>query len=284
MISRRQFIKSTGLAAAALSLTPGFLKAMPVKKNIGLQLYTVRDQLGKDLPGTLKAVAEIGYTWLEAAGYNEGKFYGLAPKEFRKMVEDLGMTLVSSHVSFGTEQLQQVADAHNELGVSYVVYPWMSMPAQPTRDDYTRAAELFNELGEGCNQAGLKFGYHNHDFEFVRIDDTTGFDILVEMTKPGSVCFEADLYWMKYAGVDPMDYFNKYPGRFELWHVKDMDNTTERKFAPVGSGIINFAEIFENKNVSGMKYFFVEQDTCYEDPLKSVATSLSNLEKLVYSK
>jgi sugar phosphate isomerase/epimerase len=282
MITRRTFIKTTSLASLSAMLAPNLLKASPRKKHIGLQLYTLRDLINKDLQGTLASVADIGYTWLEAAGYNDGKFYGLAPAEFRTMVNDLGMKVVSSHASFMPEQGRQVIDAHLELGVSYVVYPWKSMPELPTRDDYSKAADLYNMLGEACKREGLKFGYHNHDFEFVKIDDTTGYDLLLRLTEPGSVTFEADLYWMVFAGVDPLSYFRKYPGRFELWHVKDMEDNPEKDFAPVGTGMINFEETFDQEDKTGLVYFFVEQDQCKLDPLESISISYKNLKSIVY--
>jgi sugar phosphate isomerase/epimerase len=281
MMTRRNFLKTTTLATSSVMLAPGLLKASSLKKDIGLQLYTLRDLISKDLKGTLGKIAETGYTWLEAAGYNDGKFYNLRPSEFRKITEDYGLKVISSHTAFTPDKIQQVVEAHLELGVYYVVYPWMSMVEKPILDDYLKAAALMNELGELCSRSGLKFGYHNHDFEFVKIGDTTGFDILVTETKDKYVCFEADLYWMKYAGVDPVDYFRKYPGRFELWHVKDMDDSPDRSFAPVGSGIIDFKNIFGYKDISGMSYFFVEQDNCKGDPLESIATSFKNLSQIL---
>jgi sugar phosphate isomerase/epimerase len=282
MITRRSFIKTTTLATASALIMPGMLKAAPAKKDIGLQLYTVRDQMNSDLRGTLQKVAGIGYTWLEAAGYNDGKFYGMAPSEFRALVNGLGMQLISSHVSFSPEQSKQVIDAHLELDVPYVVYPWISMPEIPAADDYSRAASLFNKLGEDCKKEGLKFCYHNHDFEFKKIGETTGYDMLFDLTSPEFVCFEADIYWMTYANADPEGYFRKYPGRFELWHVKDMENTTERDFAPVGEGIIPYRNYFKDSaRKAGMKYFFVEQDRCKLAPLESVAISYTNLKKIL---
>jgi sugar phosphate isomerase/epimerase len=282
MITRRKFIRNTTFFAVGLAALPSALRGSPFRKNeIGLQLYTVRDALNKDLKGTLEKVSRIGYTWLEAAGFGDRKFYGLAPGEFKKMVHDLGMEVISSHVGFTPEQSRQVIDAHLELGVDYLVYPWISMPKKPTRDDYRRSAELFNRLGEECNRAGLKFGYHNHDFEFVKIEDTTGYDIFLNQTDPELVCFEADLYWMKFAGVNPEDYFSNYPGRFDLWHVKDMEDSPERSFAEIGTGVIDFKKMFKLKAVAGMSYFFVEQDACKRDPLESIAISYNNLHKII---
>jgi sugar phosphate isomerase/epimerase len=263
-------------------LAPGMIKAASGKKDIGLQLYTLRDLISKDLKGTLEKVAATGYTWLEAAGYSEGKFYGLEPSELKKMINGLGMEIMSSHVSFSPENIAQVIDAHLELGASYMVYPWMSMPENPSVSDYSRQADLFNQLGEACNKSGLKFGYHNHDFEFVKIGDTTGYDILLKMTNPGTVCFETDIYWMHYANIDPMQYFKTYPGRFELWHIKDMENSPGRGFCEVGEGIIPYSDYFDKySNDAGMKYFFIEQDTCKLDPLESIRISYYNLKKII---
>lgn len=282
MITRRTFIKTTTLATASALVVPGLLKCAAPGKYIGLQLYTVREQMKKDLPGTLQQVARIGYTWLEAAGYKDGKFYGMAPAEFKQMVNELGMKLISSHVAFNKDQSQQVIDAHLELGVPYVVYPWMSMPEQPSKEDYYIKADLFNELGESCKNAGLKFGYHNHDFEFVKIGETTGYDILMDKTEPELVFMEADIYWMRYANVDPLLYFREYPGRFDIWHVKDMEDSPERGFAEVGEGTIPYAIYFNEATLdSGMKFFFVEQDRCKIDPLKSIEISYKNLRKII---
>jgi sugar phosphate isomerase/epimerase len=281
-MKRRTFIRTTTLATVSTLMVPGMLKASPLKKDIGLQLYTLRNSMQLDLPGTLKNIAGTGYTWLEAAGYNEGKFYGFLPREFKQMVEDLGMQMISSHASINPGEQQLAIDSHLELGVAYIVHPWMSMPETPSRDDYSRVAEQFNRAGEACKKAELRFGYHNHNFEFVKIDDTTGYDLLLTLTDPDKVCFECDLYWMTYAGIDPLDYFSKYPGRFELWHVKDMENNTERDFAPVGKGIIDFYRIFKSKDLAGMEYFFVEQDECKIDPFDCVQISYKNLQKIAY--
>ena len=143
-------------------------------------------------------------------------------------------------------------------------------------------ADLLNQLGEACHQAGLKFGYHNHDFEFVKIDDSTGYDLLLEKTDPGSVCFEADIYWMIFANADPLHYFRKYPGRFDLWHVKDMEDSPERGFTAVGEGKIPYHDYFDKVDrISGMEYFFIEQDTCKIDSLESVSISYNNLVKIL---
>jgi sugar phosphate isomerase/epimerase len=283
-MKRRNFLKTSTLAASSVILLPGCLKFARDRNGIGLQLYTIRDHIANDLKGTLEKVSAIGYNYLEAAGYSDGKFYGLQPKEFRRIAEDLGMKLISSHAAIKPDQIQQAIDAHLELGVPYIVYPWMSMPEKPSLEDYASKAELFNTFGEACSHAGLKFGYHNHDFEFIKIDDNTGYDILLEMTDPKAVCFEADIYWMTFAKVDPVHYFNKYPGRFELWHVKDMEDSPERGFTEVGEGTIPYEKYFDEADrISGMKYFFIEQDSCKIDPLESAAISYTNLVNILKS-
>lgn len=254
---------------------------MPGKPGIGLQLYTVRDAMNTDLQGTLKAISEIGYTWLETAGYGDGLFYGLPPEEFRNIVEDLGMELVSSHATFSPDQQRQVIDAHAVLGVKYLVYPVLPVEGRETADDYRKAAQRLNNIGESCLNSGIRFGYHNHDFEFDTFDGRKGFDFLLEETDPELVFFQADLYWMIYVGIDPEGYFNLYPGRFKHWHVKDMEDSPERSFAEVGTGVIDYAEIFKMKEKAGMEYFFVEQDICKRDPLESIAISYDHLLNII---
>ena len=282
MITRRTFIKTTTFASVAAMFGPGMLKAANNEKDVGLQLYTVRDQIARDLPGTLRGISRIGYSWLEAAGYDNGTFYGMAPAEFRKIVNDFGMKVVSSHAMFSEVEQEQAIAAHAELGAEYLIFPGFPVPEHKAKDDFLKAAARLNTIGDACNKSGIKFGYHNHAFEFVEFGNTKGFDIMLTSTDPQKVCFESDIYWMIYAGVDPLKYFRDYAGRFELWHVKDMEAGEKKEFAPVGTGIIDFKPIFVQKERAGMVYFFVEQDDCKIDPLESVKISYSNLKKIVY--
>ena len=277
MISRRNFIKTTALTAAASAFFPRFLQAAQKKVDIGLQLYTVRDQLKEDFTGTLRKLKKIGYTWLEAAGYSDGQFYGMSPAQFRKAVEDLGMKVISSHATFSADKQKEAIAAHVELGVKYLVYPGFPIPEHKTKDDFIKAAARLNAIGAACSKVGITFGYHNHDFEFIEMGDTRGYDFLLNYTEPEMVCFESDIYWMAYAGIDPMTYFGKYPGRFELWHVKDMKDGPDKGLTEVGTGIIPYAELFKSSDPAGMKYFFIEQDDCEMDPIESVEISYQNL-------
>lgn len=255
---------------------------MPKEQQIGLQLYTVRDAMQNDIPGTLKQIASIGYNTLEVAGYSNGKFYGMEPLEFKTMVEDFGMKVTSSHAMFEEIEAGKAIEAHKRLGVDYLVFPVFPFRVHEAEDDYKQAAAILNRTGELCNEARIRFAYHNHDFEFELFGDQTGYDILMKNTMPDKVTFELDLYWAWYAKQDPIDLFYQYQGSFELWHVKDMTPMPEKTFAPVGTGIIDFQQIFNEQKASGMKDFFVEQDVCSIDPIESIKISYDNLNKLTF--
>jgi sugar phosphate isomerase/epimerase len=291
MNSRRSFLKTTALVAAGSLIFPYDILAEK-KGTVGLQLYTLRSELEKDLNGTLKKVSELGYNCLEAAGYKEGKFYGLKGKEFKALVNSMGMVLPSSHlVAEKTTpdtpldiltNMQAAVDDAAELGVKYLVYAYLRPDERKNLDDYKRYAEQFNKAGEICKKAGIQFSYHNHDFEFLKLDGQMPYDLLLKETDPELVKMELDLYWITKAGYDPLQYFKNHPGRFKLWHVKDMENTAEKSFTEVGNGTINFQPIFNAAKQSGMEYFFVEQDKCKGSPLDSIKTSYMNLKKIKF--
>src|SRR5664280_1727116 len=262
MSNRRNFLKTTAAFATASMILPlgAFTQE---KKTIGLQLYSVRDKLQKDLKGTLEKLAKIGYNSLEAAGYNatDGTFYGMAAKPFIDLVNGLGMTLNSSHTTFELDMAEKVIAATAATGAKYIIYPFLAEKFRSNLDGWKATAEKFNKMGEIAKKNGIRFGYHNHAFEFEKIDGQLPFDLLLTQTDPSLVTFEMDLYWVTRGGYNPLDLFKKYPGRFELWHVKDMVKTDDMFFAPVGTGRIDFASIFAEKKTAGMKYFFVEQDS-----------------------
>ena len=271
METRRSFIRKTGLAVTAVGLAPSFA-CMKYAPYTGLILYTVRQDMARDARGTLAAVAAMGYNWVEAAGYSDGKFYGMLPAEFRKAVEDNGMKLISSHNGLNRENVSKVADDAAEAGLKFLVLPSLPGSWSRTLDGFREAADFMNHAGEVCNSRGLRFGFHNHSVEFKEIDDVVPFDILAGQTDPGLVTFEIDLCWITAAGKDPVDYFNKYPGRFELWHIKDM--TPDKRDATMGEGIIDFKPIFALMKKSGMKYHFIEQDNSVtHTPLESARIS-----------
>ncbi|MDG5800403.1 TIM barrel protein [Marinilabiliaceae bacterium ANBcel2] len=288
--SRRDFLKKStmgALGAALLSQYGLAACAQGAKSNgsgIGIQLYTVRNSMNADLLGTLKTVADTGYQYLELAGYENGKFYGYSPKEFKKIVADLGMEIISSHTGVevkgvDTSNVNIIAEAHAELGVKYCVQPWMIEERRESADSYREFVEELNIIGEVMKQYGVQFGYHNHDFEFFETDGLIPYtDIFLPETDPELVVFEIDNYWVKRAGFDPKEVMKQFPGRFDLWHIKDMDNTPDQFFAPVGEGIIDYKEIFKVKDVAGMKYFFVEMDDTRDgDEIGVIKTSFKNL-------
>ncbi len=250
----------------------------------GLALYTVRNAMGEDPKATLQKVAEIGYKNIEAAGYQDGTYYGMEPGDFKAYVEELGLNPVSTHQSSVTLENadQMMADA-KAAGFTYFVVPIPPMgmfgydqEAQKMFMSGTarELADILQTLGEKSNAAGLQLLYHNHDFEFA--EDSEGnviLDYLLENVDPDLVNFQLDLYWATRAEVDPVAYFEKYPGRFKAWHVKDMDD--QGRFAPVGEGTIDFDRIFAHKDQAGMKYYFVEQDQTFDGlaPLEAIEIS-----------
>lgn len=254
----------------------------------GLALYTVRDAMGTDPKGTLKAVADAGYAYVEAAGYADGKFYGMEPAAFKSYLDSLGLQAKSTHMGGVTlENADEQIAATKAAGIEYFVIPvppmgmftfgpdGMGMKGTPAE-----LVEILKTLGVKCSAAGLKLLYHNHDFEFIAMADGTILtDYILENTDPAHVNYQMDLFWVTKAGVDPLAYFEKYPGRFKAWHVKDMNDSSQ--FAPVGTGKIDFARILAEKSKSGMEYYLVEQDNTFGlDPLEAIKISHAGLEAL----
>lgn len=279
MTNRRDFLKTTTAFTAATMIFPMVACAFE-KKVIGLQLYTVRDKIQQDLKTTLEKVAKIGYNSVEAAGYNvaDGTFYGMPLKPFVQLLNSLGMPLNSSHTVFELDSAEKVIGDAASAGAKYIIYPYLSDQFRTNLDGWKATAEKFNKMGEIAKKNGIRFGYHNHAFEFDRMEDQIPYDLLLTQTDPSLVTFEMDLYWVTRGGHNPIDFFKKYPGRFELWHVKDMVKTEDMFFAPVGTGRLDFTDIFAEKKTAGMKYFFVEQDSFKDlDPMESVEMSFKYL-------
>ena len=290
MTTRRSFLKSTSVLSAGFFISPSDFK---IKKSlIGLQLYTVRDAMGKDPSATLAKVAQIGYTSIEGATYtgNE-KFYGMSPSAFKKVLKQNGLVIPSSHYRLGEEKTKgeivsgtllhdwdKAVDDAAEVGIKYMVCAYLSDVERGNLDHYKYVADQLNIAGERCKKSGIQLCYHNHNFEFEKQGDTYPYDILMATDKD-LVKMEMDIYWVKKAAQDPIALFNKHPGRFPLWHVKDMDNTAAKDFTEVGNGIIDFKEIFKHKNKAGMKYFFVEQDKCPGSPFDSITKSINYIKK-----
>jgi sugar phosphate isomerase/epimerase len=305
MVSRRKFLAQSSIITIgtftmvnckqkteeSITEEPAKVGSGIVGSTIGLQLYTVRDDMGKDPIETLKKLAEIGYTDVECAGYNNGLIYGMDPQEFKTVLNDLGLQMNSAHVGIGStdgkmpktlrDNFNGACEDLNSIGVKYVICPYLMDFDRKGLDDYKAHAELFNKSGEIANQNNLRFGYHHHDFEFIEMDGQIPFDYLLANTDTDKVCYEIDFYWMAKGNKDAVEYITNNPGRFELWHIKDMDDTPEQGFSEVGNGVIDWNKVFVNKEVSGMKYLYVEQDQCKNfTPLESVKISLDYLKAL----
>jgi sugar phosphate isomerase/epimerase len=285
--NRRDFLKYSSLLTAGTLVLPSFI----FKKNasVGVQLYTIRDLMQSDPKGTLKKVADLGYKKVEAAGYNEGLFYGMKPAEFKKVLSDLGLKMPSSHYSSGLANPEKVGTLNNgwekvvedakNADLEYMVLAYLTEDERKTIGDYKKVAALLNQAGEICKQNGIKLAYHNHDFELKTLDNELPYDILLKEVDPSLLVMELDLYWTVKAGLDPVQLFKDHPGRFPLWHVKDMNEAGE--FTEVGTGVIDFTRIFDNKKAAGLKHFFVEQDRTVKPPLESIEISYKNVINLI---
>ena len=291
--SRRDFLRisATGTLGAFALSNNGF-KADQKSSGIGLQLYTIRDAMAKDVPGSLKKVAGMGYKYLELAKYENRKFYGMEPKEFGKLVSDLGMEILSSHTQVEgngivTEYAKKIAEDHAKLGVKYCIQPFVAEELRKTVASYQKMVAEWNKVGEITKASGIQFGYHNHNFEFDKVEGKVSyFDIFLTELDKNLVTMELDLFWAAKAGQNPVELFKKYPGRFQLFHMKDMYISQDPSFttsgisdfAPVGAGLINFREILAAKDIAGLKYMIVEQDKSREDRIfDDIETSIRNL-------
>ncbi len=293
--NRRNFLRVSAAGTMGLiALGPLGCKTAPVvdKKSfgVGLQLYSIRDAMAADTPGTLKKVSDLGYKYVELASYADGKFYGYDPADFKKMVNDLGMEALSSHTQveaagITVENAKAMADAHAELGVKYCVQPWVN-DEDRNIESYKKMVADWNQVGEIMKNVGIQFGYHNHNFEFANLDGIVPYyDIYMKELDPDLVTMEIDLYWVTKAGQDPVEMFNKYPGRFQLWHFKDgtADNAPyydviKDDITSVGAGIIDFKRIYAAREVAGLKNFFVEDDNQGNGkPIEGIQVSIDNL-------
>jgi sugar phosphate isomerase/epimerase len=288
MLSRRSFILNSSMAAAAALLVPSFACLAADKKSVGLQLYSLRDELPKDVKGTIAKVAKAGFKEVETYGFSiKDQFWGLTPAEFKKLLDDNGLKAPSGHYGLGsyltdgnTEELKAAIAAAKVLESEYVTIPWLDESIRKNADDYKKIAVKINEAGKLAKEAGIRLAYHNHNFEFEKQGDTTGYEILLKGTDKNLVDFELDLYWVVRSGNDPIKLFKENPGRFTMWHVKDMDKTDPALNAEVGTGSINFKPIFADAKLSGMKHFFVEHETNYKpNPMESVAASCAYIKK-----
>lgn len=286
-MKKRDFF-TTFMLFAILSLTILALDSCgPKGKDIGLQLYSIRDSINKDVPAAIEKVSIMGYKFVEPAGYSNGKFYGMEPAAFKALLEDNKMYMLSSHTGQNAPDSANYEktmawwdaciDAHLAAGATYIIQPSMGASAYQSLEGLKAYCDYFNEVGAKCSAKGIRFGYHNHDREFsTQLDGQTIYDYMLSNTDPANVMFEMDLYWTVMGGANPLDYFKKYPGRFELWHIKD-------KYEVGGEGtMMDWETIWTGVKESGMKYGIVEVEEYNFDEFTSCAKSLEFLNNAPY--
>lgn len=282
-MNRRDFIKTTGLSAAACC-AGDFLKWSSDAKPLGIQLWTVRDQMAAHPEATLERLASMGFTHVELFGY-DGNLFGLKPLEFWWILKNTGLKAISSHhntgrIAGGAGTLKtdwnRTVDELASIGVQYAVCAWLD-PQERSEEHYRELPDLLEKSSEIARKSGLRFGYHNHDFEFEPMADGLKYDFLLRNTAPANVFMELDLYWLTKTGQDPLQYFDQYPGRFPLWHVKDL--TASGEFAALGEGTIDFRKIFASRKKAGLEHWFVEQDESQADIFDSLTLSRNYVRK-----
>ncbi len=276
--SRRDFLKKAAVSAAIAASPLGTAVAQLRRvETIGIQLYSLRQEMADDFEGTLEQLAAIGFREMEFAGY-----HGKSPAQVRNILDGFGLTSPAAHIQLNAirEDLDREIEIAATIGQQYIVVP--IVPAnERTLDDYRRHAETLNIAGEKIREAGLTLGYHNHDFEFdVQEEGRIGYDILTSETDPDLVVFEMDLYWADRAGYDPKFFFLKYPGRYPMLHVKDSSYTGE--MVDVGRGVIDFAEIFTYASKGGFKHYFIEHDNP-SDGINSLEYSYNTVRDLRFN-
>jgi sugar phosphate isomerase/epimerase len=291
MTTRREFVRSAALLSAGALMSPALLAAP--NKYIGLQLYTVREAMQQDPAGTLAKVAALGYNSVEGATYTgTQKFYGMTPAEFAKVLKQNGLVMASSHYVLGEQLMNgqpmqgtilhgwdKAVDDAAAVGAKYMVCAYLMDGERGTLDHYKQTADHLNKAGERAKKAGIQLCYHNHDFEFAAQDGKLPYDVLLNQTDKNLLKMELDLYWATKAGHDPIELFKAHPGRFPLWHVKDMDKTEKKDFTEVGNGSIDFKKIFAQRQLAGLQYFYVEQDRTPGSPFDSIKQSITYIKR-----
>ena len=293
--SRRTFIKSGAALIAAAAVMPGEVLAAKKRKKgiIGVQLYSVRDDMRKDPLGSLKKVAAMGYEYVEHANYVDRKFYGYTHQEFRKVLDDLGLKMISGHTVMGRQHWDEARNDFSDswkytvddaavLGQRYVVSPSMDNSMRSKYDDFMHYMEIFNKCGELCRKQGMKFGYHNHDFEFSeKLNNEKLFDIMMRTMDPDKVVVQLDMGNLYNGGAVALDVVRQYPGRFENLHVKDeiaaSEGSDKYESTIIGKGIVNAREVIDlATKIGGTEVYIIEQESyqgktpmeCIEEDLK----------------
>lgn len=281
---RRDFLKIGGSMAAGIAITPFgntfFLRGDKKQNVYGLQLYSLRDDMPKDPKGVLKQVASFGYKQVEGFEGPLGMFWGMDSLEFKKYMDDLGMTILASHCNIDKDFEKKAAEAA-AAGMKYLICP--SRGSQKSLDDFKRIAADFNVKGEICRKNGIRFAYHNHEYSFKELEGLLPQDVMITHTDPALVDFEMDMYWVVTGKQDPVTWLKKYPNRFRLGHLKDrIKNATERDAScTLGTGYIDYPKLIKAAKENGMEYFIVEQER-YDGttPLESAKADAEYMNKL----
>lgn len=290
MTSRRTFLAQAGIASAGMVLAPSLLSAKSVN-GVGIQLYSLRDQLPKDPKGVIAKIAKAGYKEVETFGYSaETGFWGLSAKEFSAVLKANGLKTPSGHYGmdefFGTGKMDMFnayIKAAHATGQTYIVIPSLNHDFIKTAADFNSIADKMNKAAAVCKKEGLKLGYHNHNFEWEKVEGTTFYDTILAKTDPSLVAMEMDIYWVVRAGHDPISIFKKHPGRFAMVHIKDMDKANHELNTEIGSGTIDFKTILSKAKLAGIKHYLVEQENFTNiDPYVSIAQSAKYLKTKLY--
>ncbi len=277
MNSRRDFLLKSGIFCTGTLVVPNICLATPAKDVYGVQLYSFRDDMAKDAKGTLQKIADLGIKEIESAKSAKGHYYGLSPKEMKNTCQELGMKLKSGHVHLDKDferTMEEAAAADQE----YLICSSMPSNGQNVAN-YKKVADAFNKAGEACEKLGIKFGYHNHEYEFESDNGQVLYDILMDNTEPDLVHMELDLGWVIIAEKDPLHYFEKYPGRFPLWHLKDMD-MVKKESTEFGKGGLDIPLMMQYRKLSGVKHIFIEQEEYTNNPIYSMRHNMDYLAKL----
>jgi sugar phosphate isomerase/epimerase len=280
MVNRREFLAGSAAVLGCMAVD-GF--ASPKPRSLGVQLYTVRDEAEKDLPKVLQAIHAIGYSEVETYW----DVYTHPPPQLKKMIADHGLQVHSGH--FNYEGLEQKLDYAKELGVTYVICPMLPKDMWTSLDGFKKAADQFNLWGEKVRKMGMQFGFHNHNYEFRKFGQTTGFDTLMSRADANLVALEMDCYWITQAGEDPVKMMDKLGSRVKALHLKDRKagfptsqelNDAAQHFTPVGTGAIDYKSVLAAADRKGVKRLYVEQDFSQGPPMEALRTSFKNLEAI----
>ncbi len=245
-----------------------------MKPATGAQLWSLRNVLREEPDATFEKLAAAGYTVVEPAGFHIGDLtiQGFKPQELSILAKDQGLQMVSAHLQFSVEEAAIACDCAASAGIKFIVRSFFSNELEPTKDAYKEAAQSLNQMGATAKASGMQLAYHNHAHEFKIVDGSSLFDILLDETDPELVVFQPDLGWLGNAGQNPVQLFDRYPGRFPLWHLRDIDFETKKSTA-IGSGMIDFGPSFAGRGLAGLEYMIVEMASDTEDPLGKILSS-----------